>query len=709
MKTIFKLIGFYIIICFISAVTVFPAQSTEENLRIGPTAWSFKEYTFFEAIEKTSTLGMRFIEAFQGQKISPDSDQVMDYTLPDVVLDRIKQKLNEHKLVLTSIYIHKIPGEENACRKVFEFCKKLHLETIVSEPDPKDLDTIDKLCGEFDINVAIHNHAKGLSLYWHPNEILKVCQGRSQRIGACGDTGHWQRSGINPVDAVKTLKDRLLSLHLKDLNEMSMEGHDVPWGTGKGDIANVLRELVEQKAHPTLIGIEYEYNWKNSMPEIAQCDKFYEQTLKALHEKPLYVGWASVDITPAKPVALVGQLNKRISQKVLDPLTATALALETRDENGVREQSIMVSCDVLFIRKAIQERLRDRVKNSIPDFNGNKLFLNATHTHTAPGFSDDEFKGLYDISKDEGVMKPSEYADFFVERVTQVITQAWQNRKPGGMSWGLGHAVIGLNRRAHYFDGKSIMYGDTARPDFSNMEGYEDHSVGMIFFWTADKQLTGILMNVACTSQETEGLSDVSADFWHDTRLEIRKRLSNDGLFIFPQCSTAGDQSPHVQINKKAEEIMRERRGLSGRQEIARRLADAVDDVLPLSKDEIANRVIFKHKVARVAIPVHEPLVEPFYVTDTVDPIEFHVMRLGDIAIATNPFELYLDYGIRIKVKSPAVFTFLSQLSCQLGGYLPTEKGVQGGGYSADKFIVGPKGGQVLVDETVNQLNILWK
>ena len=81
---------------------------------------------------------------------------------------------------------------------------------------------------------------------------------------------------------------------------------------------------------------------------------------------------------------------------------------------------------------------------------------------------------------------------------------------------------------------------------------------------------------------------------------------------------------------------MRERRGLSGRQEIARRLADAVDDVLPLSKDEIANRVIFKHKVARVAIPVHEPLVEPFYVTDTVDPIEFHVMRLGDIAIATK-------------------------------------------------------------------------
>ena len=98
----------------------------------------------------------------------------------------------------------------------------------------------------------------------------------------------------------------------------------------------------------------------------------------------------------------------------------------------------------------------------------------------------------------------------------------------------------------------------------------------------------------------------------------------------------------------------------------------------------------------------------PFYETDPITPIEFHVIRLGDIAIATNPFELYIDYGIRIKARSQAVLTFLVQLSCQTNGYLPSEKAVKGGGYSADKFVVGPKGGQILVNETVKKINDLW-
>jgi len=421
----------------------------------------------------------------------------------------------------------------------------------------------------------------------------------------------------------------------------------------------------------------------------------------------LYVGWATIDITPDKPVALVGQLHKRISQKVRDPLTATALALETRGENTRREQALLVSCDVLYIRKAVQDRLREMVKRRLPDFDVEKLFLNATHTHTAPGFADDEFGTLYDVSQDKGVMKASEYADFFLERVAKVAVEAWQNRKTGGMSWGLGHAVIGLNRRAHYFNGSTAMYGATNQPDFANIEGYEDHGVEMLFFWDRSKAPTGIVINIACTAQETEGLSEVSADFWHDVRLEVRRRLSRD-IFILPQCAAAGDESPHLLFRARAEEVMRQRRGLSSRQEIARRIADAVESVLPLAKQDIQTGMVFQHTVARVSLPPQKPPVLPFYVTDTIAPIEFHVLRLGDIAMATNPFELYLDYGIRIKARSPATLTLLVQLSCQHCGYLPTERAVQGGGYSADKFIVGPKGGQALVEETVKRLNALW-
>ena len=423
--------------------------------------------------------------------------------------------------------------------------------------------------------------------------------------------------------------------------------------------------------------------------------------------KPLYAGWAQVDITPDKPVALIGQLHKRISKGVRDPLTATALALETRTADGSREQAVMVSCDVLYIKKAMQKRLRELVKPQLPDFDVEKLFLNATHTHTAPGFVDGTFKGLYDVSKDDGVMKASEYGEFFVGRLAGAVVEAWRSRKPAAMSWALGHAVVGMNRRAHYFDGSTAMYGQTGRDNFSNIEGYEDHAVEMLFFWGRDRKLTGVVINVACPAQETEGLSEISADFWHDVRVELRKRLSSD-LFVFAQCGAAGDQSPHLLFRRRAEDAMRESRGLSRRQEIARRIAGAVEDVLPLARAGIAEKVVFEHAVAKLNLPKHEPEALPFYQTDPVEPAEVHVLRLGDVALATNPFELYLDYGIRMKARSPAILTLVVQLSSQQSGYLPTEKAIKGGGYSADKFLVGPRGGQVLVNETLALIGRMW-
>ncbi len=424
-------------------------------------------------------------------------------------------------------------------------------------------------------------------------------------------------------------------------------------------------------------------------------------------EHPLYIGWSSIDITPDKPVALVGQLRKRISENVLDPLTATALALETRSEDGQVEQAIMISCDVIGIRKAMQDRVKDRVREKLDDFDADKLFMNATHTHTAPGFVNGAYGGLYDVSEDEGVMKASEYGDFFVKQLAEAAVNAWKSRKPAGMSWGLGHAVVGHNRRAVYFDGTSRMYGNTAQDDFSRIEGYEDHAVELLYFWDSEEKLTGVVINIACPSQETEGMSDISADFWHDVRVELRKRFSDD-LYVFPQCAAAGDISPHLMYRKRAEQIMVERRGLSRRQEIARRIADAVEDVHSYAKEGIETNIVFEHTVAHADLPPHPDYTEPFYKIEHITSIEFHVLRLGEIAIATNPFELYIDYGLRMKARSPAILTFLVQLSCQSNGYLPTEKAIAGGGYSADKFVIGPKGGQVLVDETVRLIREMW-
>jgi hypothetical protein len=89
---------------------------------------------------------------------------------------------------------------------------------------------------------------------------------------------------------------------------------------------------------------------------------------------------------------------------------------------------------------------------------------------------------------------------------------------------------------------------------------------------------------------------------------------------------------------------------------------------------------------------------------------EVHVLRIGDVAICTNQFELFTDYGIRIQARSNALQTFVIQLAAGAGSYLPTEKAVKGGGYSAvvQSCSVGPDGGQMLVDRTVELINSLW-
>jgi sugar phosphate isomerase/epimerase len=162
----------------------------------------------------------------------------------------------------------------------------------MSEPPEDALETIDKLCEEYGINLAVHNHAKP-SHYWSPDTVLSTCQGRSKRIGACADTGHWMRSGINPVEALKKLEGRIINLHFKDLNEYGMKGHDVPWGTGVGDAKAMLAEVYRQKLK-AFFAVEYEYNWENSLPEIAQCVAFFD---KAAAE------WAAWDVNWPAPRA----------------------------------------------------------------------------------------------------------------------------------------------------------------------------------------------------------------------------------------------------------------------------------------------------------------------------------------------------------------------------------------------------------------------
>jgi hypothetical protein len=186
------------------------------------------------------------------------------------------QKLREAGVKLVNYGVVGLPNNRAECEKVFRFAREMGIETIVSEPPEDAFDLISDLCEEYKVNVAIHNHPKP-SHYWNPDTVLKVCKDRSPRIGACADTGHWMRSGVNPVEALRKLEGRIISLHFKDLDE----GHDVIWGTGKCNANAMLTELARQN-FKGVFSIEYEHNWLNSMPEIAECVPFFERTAAQL-------------------------------------------------------------------------------------------------------------------------------------------------------------------------------------------------------------------------------------------------------------------------------------------------------------------------------------------------------------------------------------------------------------------------------------------
>ncbi|WP_158856525.1 hypothetical protein [Lunatibacter salilacus] len=512
-------------------------------------------------------------------------------------------------------------------------------------------------------------------------------------------------------------------------------------------------------------------------PVLASNDPSFDETLK--------VGWALADITPDRPVLIAGQFHARLSEGVLDPVSATVLAMESGVGNQTKKV-VWISCDLVGISDGtrgganIRDRIREQVIRLEPSLSPGQIIINATHTHAAPLVSSvDKIEEVYGVSLEKiasggDAMPPAEYIDFAADRIAKATKEAWNSRKKGGVSFGLAHAVVSMNRLQALHTGKSVMYGNTNNPDFSHIEGHEDHSLNLMYFWDENRKLTGLIINVAAPSQVSEHSYQLSGDFWHDTKEELKKRYGMD-IHILGQASAAGDLSPHVMIGGKAEERMQRllgfeedgtgRGSLGQRKQIALRISDAVTSIYPVMKDNINWNPEFAHRVAELQLSrrllsiedvteakkeaeewqkryqdmlddleknpekikearwyrditiSHSRLRRGLVVKERYElektepklPIEVHVLRIGEAVFATNPFELYLDYGMQMKARSPATQTFIVQLTGS-GSYLPTKRSIAGGAYGAvpASTLIGPEGGRELVDQTLSLIESLW-
>jgi len=464
----------------------------------------------------------------------------------------------------------------------------------------------------------------------------------------------------------------------------------------------------------------------------------------------IYIGASTVDITPGLPVALMGQFHLRIAKETNTPLSANVIVIESKEQMGI-DTVVFVSCDLVYIPSQILALVRKKVSKLMPGFSVDKIILSATHTHTSPVLVDstDRAAFLYKIPN-QGVTQVSDYRDFLVTQIASGIVSAWEQRTKGSVTWGLRRASIPYNRRVVYADGEAKMYGNANDPGFRKIEGYEDHDIQSLFFWNKAGDLIAMSIDVACPAQEVEGDIRVDADYWHPVREKL-KEIFGAQLVVAGWIGAAGDQSPHPIYRKRALKRMEDLSGVNRMEDISRRIVEAVEETYAIVKGDRHHNLTMMHRSEVIELPSRVVSVQEYleskrisnaaaaeiarnpekadqlharmtwygdivrrYQEQKLNPnpqykTEIHIIRLGDVAICTNQFELFTDYGIQIQAQSKALQTFVIQLAGP-GTYLPTRDAVRGGGYSAvcQSNAVGPDGGEILVDATLELINSMW-
>ena len=484
--------------------------------------------------------------------------------------------------------------------------------------------------------------------------------------------------------------------------------------------------------------------------------------------KAIRIGWAQTDLTPDRPVWMIGQMYHRVSEYVRDPITATALALDNGDT-----QAVFVSLDMTEVPLHAMEPLKAKLK-ATDGLLFENISFGVTHTHNSTDFYEDFMRLdnekvfgadiLPELSFPDDVLAGEEAQTYLVEKLADLISRAWKSRKPGGISAAHDYAAVSFSRRAVFSRAgaeETVMYGDCSDEGFLRFEPGGDNAVELLYTWDLEGALTGVAVNVPCPSQVFELHRFLSADYWGFVRKDVRQAFGE--IFVLPLCGAAGDLSPIdlVQISKynkqelliwggQAEEVQRNFDMEAVCEGISARLVEAVKRGYHRAGQQIDYRPAFLHECLRLDLPLRlvprdvfeaslaevqriqqefsrenrmttQDVVRAFEPQGDVlrwymqqetatFPCVSHVVRLGKIAFATNPFELFNEFAQRMKARAASEQLFVVQLSNGIGGYLPSSSAVRGGSYSSKpaSTFCGPDGGDMLVERTLAVVNSMF-
>lgn len=248
--------------------------------RFGVAARRIRDRTLFETIELVASLGLKHIEGFSEQRVSADIPKTLDYSLSEAEREAVLAKLRSAGMTMPVYSVGRMPSDDESCSRVFEFARSLGGETIACEPAPEAISMMERLCDKYGINVALHRQiVNGSGVARVQEDISKAFEGRSRRVGVCGELGEWMRAGIKPIEVLPILKDRLLVIHVHDLNQLGSDGHDVAWGTGVAGLEEFIKEMYRLELKPTLWTVEYPPGREEALAEIARAIEFFNKTI----------------------------------------------------------------------------------------------------------------------------------------------------------------------------------------------------------------------------------------------------------------------------------------------------------------------------------------------------------------------------------------------------------------------------------------------
>jgi L-ribulose-5-phosphate 3-epimerase len=225
--------------------------------KMGIALYSFHKFPVETALQKADSAGCHHVQGFAWHTVARYGKSLDALSPAERV--GVKKMLDEKGIKMASLYVGNA-DDISGWEQRFLLAKQLGAQIITCEPATNQWHIIDSLAGRHHMKVAIHEHQKGESIYWHPDSVLAAIKGHPN-MGACADLGHWARSGLDVVACLKKLEGHILEIHVKDINK---NREDVRVGEGIIDYQAVIRELKRQHFSGSLY-IEYEHDFDNNV------------------------------------------------------------------------------------------------------------------------------------------------------------------------------------------------------------------------------------------------------------------------------------------------------------------------------------------------------------------------------------------------------------------------------------------------------------